>query len=191
MEDFYQQSFYSYTLVPSLTLPTGIGFGPNFKHRAGTSIFNVFGPLWFQSFEDSDFIDMGFGHQDKLRELSTHEFGHSFVNPLLDEFPKELFDQTEKLFDPIKSQMMDQGYPDWGYCLDEHFVRAGEVIIARNMGGIGGTIELEKEYVEKRSFIYLSMIIDGLAYYNAKKQISYKEAVHRVMKKLGAIAHKK
>lgn len=189
MEAFYQNSFYSYTLIPSLTLPTGIGFGPNFSDENGENIFNVFGPLWLQKFENLDSLDMGFGDSGRLRELSTHEFGHSFVNPVLDSMPKNLIRKTKSLFSPIKKKMTEQNYPNWEYCLDEHFVRAGEIIIARNLNNHEEAANLERDYINNRGFIYLSTIVNELENYHSNKLITYKEAVEKTMSKLLTIAN--
>jgi hypothetical protein len=80
--------------------------------------------------------------------------------------------------------MEDQGYPSWKYCLYEHFVRASEVVIARNMGYLKEAAGLQKHYIEDRKFIYLPLIIEQLTRYNQNKNISYQEAVMQAMEKL-------
>ena len=66
-----------------------------------------------------------------LVAVIIHEFGHSFVNPVVDSIPPVDISKTERLFEPIKSAMEKQGYNTWKTCLYEHFVRAGEVVIAK------------------------------------------------------------
>lgn len=191
MEKFYQKEFDSYTLIPSLTIPTGMGFGIRYSSAGKMKIYNVFGALALQSFKDkSQLLDMGFGNEDRLRELSTHEFGHSFVNPVIDQIPRELIDESEKLFDPIKNDMTGQNYGNWKSCLYEHFVRAGEVIIARNLGNTEDAENLKKWYIEGRKFIYLPIIIEELEDYNKSQKITYKQAVKDTMKKLITVANK-
>jgi hypothetical protein len=184
MEKFYGNQFDTYTLVPSLTIPASMGFGATYTRQGKTRIFNVFGAFDEQQFQDDSKLDMGFGNEKQIRELSTHEFGHSFVNPVLAQMDEELLTRTEKLFEPIKDDMTSQGYPEWKNCLNEHFVRAGEIIIARNMGHSKESIDLQKHYIKNRKFIYLPEILTELSRYNTHKSISYQQAVQQAMEKL-------
>lgn len=190
MENFYAQHFQEYTLMPSLTIPTSMGFGPRHTIDGKTFIFNVFGPFNVQHFSDETKLDMGFDDQQHLRELSTHEFGHSFVNHVVDQIPVELISETEKLYTPIKDKMTSQGYPAWKVCLIEHFVRAGEIVIARNLGNNADAEQLMNHYITNRKFIYLPVILKELETYNQNRTISYPKAVEKAMQQLKIIAPK-
>lgn len=190
MEAFYNSRFDQYTLIPSLTIPTGMGFGTKQEQKDKTIIYNVFGPLGAQFFSNDSSIDMGFGDNRRLRELSTHEFGHSFVNRAIEQLPEETIEAGRSLFAPIKSAMEDQSYLSWEVCLGEHFVRAGEILIAQNLGKKEDAENLRKDYIENRKFIYLPVILGELEKYNKSKQISYQEAVIRAMDRLNELAKK-
>jgi len=188
MEKYYQQSFDRYTIMPSLTIPSGMAFGTGYTARGRTYVFNTFGPYARQQFADEKNINMGFENKEHLRELSTHEFGHSFSNPMVDEIPAGLVKETARLFAPIKEAMENQGYQNWKSCLYEHFVRASEVIIARNLGKQKEAEELKASYIGKRKFIYLEPIIESLEKYNqSQKSITFKMAVMEAMEKIKAI----
>jgi hypothetical protein len=131
---------------------------------------------------------MGFDDQKHLLELSTHEFGHSFVNPVIDQLPKEMIPNTEKLFEPIKERMANQGYTSWKACVYEHFVRAGEIMISHNRGNKADTQRLRKHYQADRQFIYLPQILKELTNYNKSQNISYSHAVQAAMQELVKIA---
>lgn len=73
---------------------------------------------------------MGFQNSQKLRELTIHEFGHSFVNPVVDALPDSLFEQSASLFEPIRAAINEQGYNTWHVCVIEHFVRAVELVLS-------------------------------------------------------------
>ncbi len=191
MEAFYQNKFERYMLIPSLTIPTGMGFGTRYTYEEETKIFNVFGPLDLQNFKNGSTLDMGFANRDRLRELSTHEFGHSFVNLVFDQIPQELIEVTKKLFDPIQEEMSDQGYNTWRLCLSEHMVRAGEVVITRNLGNKKNAEELMTDYIENRKFIYLPLIIEDLDHYENSNEMSYQDAALGIMQKLRRIANNK
>jgi len=183
METFYGRNFRNYTLVPSLTIPKGMGFGLNYSRNGTTTLLNVFGGFDDQTFQQPDALDLGFGNLQRLQELSIHEFGHSFVNPIIDAIPQTEIYDTERLFERIKSAMEKQGYNSWKACLYEHFVRAGEVVIAKLLGDTAGSQRLRTNYIDNRSFIYLPAIITELENYN-KKNIKYYDAVINAMTEL-------
>jgi hypothetical protein len=187
MESFYKQYFHSYTLVPSLTIPAGMGFGARYGLENKIRIFNVFGAFGKQSFQDETRLDMGFADEKQIRELSTHEFGHSFVNPVVDQMPEALVIQTQKLFEPVSNDMTRQGYGQWKICLYEHFVRAGEVMIARKLGNTKDAEYLKKHYIEDRKFIYLPAILKELEAYTKSQTMSYKDAVMQALEQLNKL----
>lgn len=102
-------------------------------NRNTKTIYNAFGPFSFQTFDTKN-VNLGFNYPERIQGLSVHEFGHSFVNPAIGKVPKELIDSTEYLYTPIKTEMSKLAYTSWMMCLYEHFVKAGEVIIARKLG---------------------------------------------------------
>lgn len=187
MESFYKKKFDNYILIPSLTIPKGMGFAFWNTNSAEKKIFSVFGALDIQEFENSKNLKMGFLNQQKLRELTVHEFGHSFVNPTIDKLPANLLTRTEHLFIPIKSAMIEQDYINWKLCIDEHFVRAGEIIIADKVEGRSGANELLLEYQKNRQFKYLPEILIELRKYDKVKNQSYYETVKKIMKKLAEL----
>ena len=184
MENFYKEDFDKYVLVPSLTIPKGMGFGIKNPSKNETKIFNIFGALDFQEFEDNNNLKMGFANQEKLRELSVHEFGHSFVNPVIAKLPGGLFTQTEHLFKPLKLTMSNQGYTTWSACVYEHFVRAGEIIIAEKIGEKKNAKKLLFEYQINRQFKYLPEIIIELRKYDKGEYKSYYQMAEKVMETL-------
>jgi hypothetical protein len=188
MENFYQAHLDSYILVPSLTIPPGMGFGVNYSEHQKKHAFHVLGAFGIPTPKDPLKLDMGFDDQKHLLELSTHEFGHSFVNPVIDQLPKEMIPNTEKLFEPIKERMANQGYTSWKACVYEHFVRAGEIMISHNRGNKADTQRLRKHYQADRQFIYLPQILKELTNYNKSQNISYSHAVQAAMQELVKIA---
>lgn len=182
MENFYQKQFNTYCLVPSLNIPTSMGFGKTNKNTL--TIYNAFGPFSFQSL-DRNPLNTGFNYPAKIQGLSVHEFGHSFVNPAIDKVPAELINSTEYLYTPIKAEMSKLAYTSWTMCLYEHFVKAGEVIIARKLGN---TKEAEKILEDnlKAKFVYLPSIVTELEKYDKNKNHykSYDNAVSVIIKKL-------
>src|SRR6188508_113629 len=184
MEKFYNKKFDAYTLVPSLTIPKGMGFRINYTLDKKTHIHNVFGAFDFQEFLNTPELKMGFTNEKRLGELSVHEFGHSFVNPAVDKLPKEKISQTEKLFEPLKSAMSDQGYNTWKVCMYEHFTRAGEIMIAEKLGDVEGAKRLHEEYEQERKFVYIPAILVELKKYDKGTYKTYYDAVLGAMDEL-------
>lgn len=184
MENFYKDKFDEYALIPSLTIPKGMGFGIKITADKRNQVFNVFGALDVQEFLNTNELKMGFSNEKKLRELSVHEFGHSFVNPIVDRLSEDKFSQTETLFEPLKSAMSDQGYNTWKACVYEHFVRAGEIIIAEKLGDKAGAKRLQSEYEQDRKFKYIPTILVELKRFDKGTYKTYYDAVLKSMDEL-------
>lgn len=184
MEGFYKHSFDTYTLVPSLTIPKGMGFGVRYTSAGKTHIFNVFGALDFQTFLNTNDLQMGFGDKQRLRELSVHEFGHSFVNRSVDKLPEKLIVDTEHLLEPMRLAMSNQGYNTWRASLYEHFTRAGEIMIAEKMGDAAGAKKLLNEYLQERQFNYIPTILIELKKYDSGQYKTYDETVLAAMNEI-------
>lgn len=183
-EKFYHKVFDSYFLVPSLTIPKGMGFGPRLENGNKTAIYSIFGSTGFQQLSSDKELDMGFGDVDKIREMGVHEFGHSFVNPEFDVSLLSRIKMTAPLFQPLRTAMEAQGYNNWTACINEHFVRAGEILIAEKMGNRASSEKLRGEYVTGRQFIYLPIIIEELRRFSEDTKDTYKNVVDRVLSAL-------
>jgi hypothetical protein len=182
MEKFYGKHFDGYVLMPSLTIPSGMAFGVKLIRGGRTVIYNIFGP-YAVPLLDTTRMQLGFDNAQHILELSVHEFGHSFVNPVVLDLPDSFFQATASLFTPLVEAMDNQGYQTWKTCLVEHFVRAGEIIIARKTGRVREADDLLKNYVETRKFVYLPKIIPVLETAIANGQ-TYAEAVNLAIKVL-------
>ncbi|GAH47684.1 unnamed protein product, partial [marine sediment metagenome] len=57
----------------------------------------------------------------------VHEFAHSYVNPLVGVYYKDLQKAGKKLFPRVKDQMKRQAYNDWSFMISESIVGVCEV----------------------------------------------------------------
>ncbi|WP_276484067.1 DUF4932 domain-containing protein [Paraflavitalea pollutisoli] len=187
MEQFYRHAFDHYALLPSLTIPAGMAFGVQHTDGRKIVVMNLFGPFAVQQFKDRAAINMGFADAEHIRELSTHEFGHSFSNPAVLLVSKEKLKATAWIYEPVREAMSNQGYDNWQSCLIEYFVRAGEVVIARKMGNPASANKLLKSYVEQRRFVYLPLFIEQLEAYDRDPSMAYADAVARTVDRLMAL----
>jgi hypothetical protein len=184
MENFYNKSFNDYNLVPVFNLLTSSGYGK--MNTITRRIYNAFAPFSFQSF-DPQHLDLGFDYPDRIQGLSVHEFGHSFVNSAIDQLPEELKKSTEYLYLPIKDAMSKKSYSDWIQCLYEHFVKVGEVIIARQSGNTKHAEEIINDNVAA-GFIYLPFLVKQMEVYekDTNPAKNYDHFVALVMERLKA-----
>lgn len=172
MEQFYQQQFQEYRIIPSLTFWSGPGFGFSAEDVNGSTAYFVLGPL-----RD----DFRFDLRDRLTTLAIHEFGHSFANHLLESTCADLIEETVPLFEPISDNMSAQGYPEWSYAINEHFVRAGEVLIPELLNDTVMSESTLKWNTEERSFIYLPFIVERLRNYRITEGLSYGQSIRNTM----------
>ena len=169
VERFYSQSYAQYEIVPSLTLWSGPGFGIRSKQENKATF--VLGPLA----KNYDFTS------DHFISLAIHEFGHTFVNHVVEENGR-IISKTSQLFDKVEASMRTQGYSDWISCIIEHFVRAGEVIIPEIMGDTATSRANLNYHMKEKDFIYLEFIVDRLKEYRLSKNLPYSVAVKNTLK---------
>lgn len=183
MEHFYGKKVANYNLYPSLTLSFSQGFGVGGENMVG-NIFACFSKP--EKINNPKALELGFNNETSIRTICIHEFGHSFINPVVDKVDANIIDGKSALFTPIKAKMSEQGYTEWKICLYEHFVRANEVIITRLLKDNQKADAILKDNYGNRSFIYLPQIIEQLEfwYYNEYFEKSYDEKVKEIITNL-------
>ncbi len=180
MEHLYGQPSAIYRLYPSLTMLFSTGFAVGGDHVIG-NVFGSFTPP--ASVSDEAALRLGFADRQALRTVCVHEFGHSFVNPVIDQAGASVLTATASRFEPIREQMTAQGYNDWKICLYEHFTRAGEVLTARLVGDDAKARALLAENEQQRHFRYLPQIVEQLQYWYDHEYLdkSYPQKVEEII----------
>ena len=138
LNEFYgiEHNHYYVLLVPFLG--PGNGYGPSIESEDGKKdVFCLLSPYQ----DDEQIINM-----------LWHEFGHSFVNPLV---AKNLMKVNERkdLYDPISSSMQPL-YSDWENSLSEHLVRVNTTELIRSEYG-KRTAKQKMHAHESQGFIYM------------------------------------
>lgn len=175
MEEYYGQEKLCYNLIPSPVLFPEIGLGLRISTPKGLIVNNVFGA--FLDSNSSEGYSYGFDSHSKIRDLSVHEFGHSFVNPITElSENRELIAKYSYLFTPIQSYMSDQAYRTWWICVTEHIVRLGEIRIALALNDSLTAVKIRNDNIDK-NFIYLPYLEKNILSYenNRKKYKSFEE----------------
>lgn len=161
MESFYKDKKLKYTIIPAPEMQTGDqrGVGPYVRTKDGMLVYQIISAS--QPIDElsrlSDYQQFGFNDRNYILTNARHEFGHAFVNPLLEKVViTELINKYEGLFTPkLRNVMENQNYGTWWDCVAEHFVRLGEIRIAERSGDISLSANLRLEYTDNKKFIFL------------------------------------
>jgi hypothetical protein len=148
IETYYGMEKNSYNVILS-PLFGPVGYGPRIQsENGGYDIYSIQGTI---SIEDDIPV---FGNIDIFKGMVYHEFSHSFVNPLTEEYRAEL-NKYKKLYDPISDTMKSMAYTNWETCVNEHIVRAVTArLILLNDGRDAYDAELAVQRAE--GFFYIS-----------------------------------
>lgn len=99
------------------------------------------------------------------RHATVHEFSHSFVNPLTDEYAARV-DSCASLFAPIEEKMKRMAYGQWATCVNEHIVCAvTSRFVYRFDGPENGDKQLKAE--EDDGFVYIAPLVNALERFEA------------------------
>ena len=176
MEDFYREKKIRYTIIPAPEMKTGDqrGIGPYVRTKEGMLVYQIISAaVPVEPLADlSKYTSFGFNNKDFILLNARHEFGHAFVNPLL-ETPEitALLDNYKNLFTPsLQKVMEDQNYGTWWDCVAEHFVRLGEIRITERSGDSLVAAKLRSEYIENKKFIFLPELERKIKEYESDKK---------------------
>lgn len=176
MEKWYGEKFDSYQicLMPGMPISPGEdnyrAFGPtlkNGKRKIATMVFSTSVQLPLMS-SLKHYEKFGFDNRNVIRLLTTHEFGHSFVNPYIENIASEIIRDTS-LFTASLRKSLERSYiSNWKECVTEHIVRLGEIRIAKLMGD---TLEENRlrEYHTKLGFILLPLLEKKIKEYETNR----------------------
>ena len=145
-------------------------FGPtlkNGKRKIATMVFSTSVQLPLMS-SLKHYEKFGFDNRNVIRLLTTHEFGHSFVNPYIENIASEIIRDTS-LFTASLRKSLERSYiSNWKECVTEHIVRLGEIRIAKLMGD---TLEENRlrEYHTKLGFILLPLLEKKIKEYETNR----------------------
>ncbi len=177
MESFYGIKSHSYVFYPSPVLFPTWGFAGQIFYDEKMIVFNTFGPQRFIGRSGGKSI-IDFNSKEKIQNISVHEFGHSFVNPIANKPEnRELINSYNHLFEPIKDELIKQGYTNWWICVVEHLVRLGEIRVSEALGNKTNAEMLRQNYTTNRRFIYLPLLERKIFEYenNRDKYPTYEE----------------
>jgi hypothetical protein len=160
------------------------GMGWEISTNGKKNIFNITSPFDKQATFQNKVIQVGFDNGNEIKNLSIHEFGHSFTNTLTSTEPYQSeIKKFDTLFRPIKNF---QQYSDWLTLFNEHIVRAGEIIVMQQSGN---TAFAEKTKASYSDWIYLNHFLTELTIYtnNRDKYQSFKDFLPTLINSLSVL----
>lgn len=165
MEAYYGTRHAAYRLLVNPFFKSQWGMAWQVERTRGTVATQIAAPFQSQTPGRGRRLRAGFDDADAVRNLSVHEFGHTFVNPLTSR-PAFLaaLAAYQGLFRPIPGQPQ---YRDWETVFTEHLVRAGEVRLAHALGRPEVSKQLRVAYAD---WMYLPFFEAQLQRYEADRQ---------------------
>jgi len=137
---------------------------PSFTGGVGPSITDAKGKVMLYSCvgASANGGNTPYLNRDFLFMLVWHEFSHSFVNPETSKHLDRVNSASEeKLYEPIKSYMLRQGYANWETTVNEHIVRAVNIRLNElHLGAEAGKASLNNEL--NQGFIYIEPLVEKL-----------------------------
>lgn len=163
LEDYYGKKLNSYNLILSPLIHAG-GFNSEIINKNGESeVYAILGPngeIDFVPYFDKDFIET---------DLILHEFGHSFVNPLIEKYSKEVETLNSKYYSKeLKENAKNQGYSEWKYVFNELLLRATTIHITEQKFGKEKAEKL-LEFEKSIGFGLVEKILDILKDYELNR----------------------
>jgi hypothetical protein len=130
LEEYYGIKLNSYNLILSPFLHTG-GFNIEMKlannQKEISSIIGPNGEIDFIPYFDKDYMET---------DMILHEFGHSFVNPISDQYLEEIETLRNKYYTKeIRETGNKNGYDEWRYIFNEIILRATTIKITEKHFG--------------------------------------------------------
>ncbi len=163
LAEFFGWSPAEFHLIMTPSMFPGGGYGPRVTDEKGDYIA-------FQIIRENGYSEERpeFPTGVNLESLTTHELGHSFVNPSLEAYPKRAQNLRPLLW-PVRKTMKSQAYTTVSTFLNEQVIRAVEVVAARDLF----TPEIEGIILannENRGFYLTSFVVEQLEYYQSERE---------------------
>lgn len=163
----------SYKVVLSTVFPH-LNYGSMTTAGKHTIHYNTTSPGFIYGNHPSPIVSEGVPvyQKDGILTVLIHEFGHSVMNPLVDQFMGD-FNKVAFLYDPISGFMQKNAYTSWKTCLYDHLTRA---LVAAFIEITDGKDNAERELINQSKnwkFIYIREIHQLLmAFLNGKTKFT-------------------
>ncbi len=180
LKEYYGKSLMSYNLIVSPFVHSG-GFNIEIQNtNQNKEVYAVIGPngeVDFIPYFDKDYLEY---------DMILHEFGHSFVNPLLDKYSEDIEQLSQQYYtDNLKYAGKQQGYSKWKYVFNELLVRATTICIVKKYISLEKAEELLM-YEKSIGFGLVELFVMYLEDYenNRNQYKTFDDYYHKLIQKL-------
>ncbi|RCH56508.1 hypothetical protein DJ568_01220 [Mucilaginibacter hurinus] len=197
MEKWYGQHFAGYELylMPGMPIPSGKdnyrAFGPMLTSPIGNVSAMVFSTTQDLALLKSlaEYQHFGFDNHDVIKFLTVHEIGHSFVNPLINNFKPEIQRDTSLFTRTLAESLKNSYIHNWEVCVIEHLVRLGEIRIAHAAGNYKEESRLRHMHVKESGFILIPLLEQRIKEFeaNRKKYAAFNKFLPEIFRYLHSI----
>jgi hypothetical protein len=110
------------------------------------------------------YTSYGFDNAEVTHLLTVHEFGHSFVNPHLNELKDIIAGIRHSLLLLCKKRLEPAYIGDWFSCVIEHIVRLGEIRVAESMHDATEANRLRGVHVKQARFVLIPLLEEKIKF---------------------------
>lgn len=165
LEKYYGDSKAGYNIILMPFFKSDWGMGWEIENGSQSkSIYNIASPFDKQLVLNNRVQLVGYENPEKISNLSIHEFGHSFVNPVTASEP--YFSGIAGFNNLYKQIESEKQYSDWPTLFNEYIVRAGEILVMRQLGNHELAEKIKSKY---KDWIYLDFFEAQMKAYTNKR----------------------
>ncbi len=162
LESYFGMSRSGYSILPAPL--SSFGFGSRIPSQNGT--WDVYCTIMVP--DEVHPSQIGQHTARHLRHFVWHEFSHSFVNPVCDDYAERIMEYS-LLFEPLRENMTAQAYGSWQICVYEHLVRAVTArLIALEYGEAAGSEEIQQQLCN--GFAYIEPLYEDLIFFEQNRE---------------------
>ncbi|WP_316828936.1 DUF4932 domain-containing protein [Pedobacter miscanthi] len=177
IERWYGKKFTQYELYISPAMPitpgedSYRGIGPVILSPKGKIPSMVVSSGKMLKLQDSLplYRQYGFDNAGVTQFITIHEISHSFVNPLLEKYEKQIRADSLLFIKELKDTLASRGIRDWYVCVTEHLVRLGEIRIAASNGNNKEADHLRNLHIGEYSCILIPLLEEKITTYETNR----------------------
>lgn len=178
LENWFGQQFPQYRmyLCPSMPITAGEGnyrgFGAPIVSPKGLIPVMIMSSDRMLPIQPSLTAYHHFGYDNPVitQMLTKHEMAHTFVNPLLNKYTKEIARDTA-LFTAALSAVQSPNYiNNWQICVIEHLVRLSEIRVAMAMNNLKMASQLRKIHIGEYKCVLLPLLEKKIVAYEKDRK---------------------
>ena len=162
IENFYGMKKHKYFIIPC----------PNIFDTATNALITSEGKEYAYYLQGPLVAEKGPNYFTPKTELvctAFHEFGHTFINPMLNR-KRELVNKTSYLYQELKQRMYKEGYMNWYAVISENIIRATEVLLMKKAFDIKISEIVLNKYV-RRGFTLVPILSEIITEYEENRNL--------------------